>query len=189
MVHPSCILLILSFAWFLDFIQMEPYRMDSFHSNFCNLALCLWDSSMRLCLSQFILCSCSIPLYKYATVCLPITVKDEHTTFFQFGARYEYSLYKHYYTLSFDGNIKHVDCIARVELLSRRSFIWDFSWEKWNLILRIILHSKLGRVYFSMSWEIVLIEVWKPFAWSFGETISPRYQCHFEPDFRSVCFL
>lgn len=34
------------------------------------------------------------------------------------------------------------------KLLSRRSFIWDFSWEKWNLILRIMFHSKLGRGLF-----------------------------------------
>lgn len=45
----------------------------------------------------------SIPSYECATVCLPINVMDEHSGF-QFEAHYEYSLYKHFYTLSFDGN-------------------------------------------------------------------------------------
>lgn len=47
------------------------------------------------------------------------------------------------------------------------------SGEKCNLILRVMFHSKLGAIYFSMSWEIALIEFWMPLAWSFGETISP----------------
>lgn len=89
------------FCMIVDVIQMEPYCMYFFCSNCCNSALCLGDYSMRLCLSWFILCSCSIPLYDYATVCLPIPVMDEHTTYFQFGARYKYSLYKHSSTLSF----------------------------------------------------------------------------------------
>lgn len=66
--------LIISFACFFSFIQIEWYCGYSFVSNFYNSALCLWSSSTRLCLSMVhaLLLLSSIPLCEHATVCLPI---------------------------------------------------------------------------------------------------------------------
>lgn len=61
---------------------MELYCMYSFQSDFCNSALCLWDSSMGLCLSvvHSLFLSSSTPLCECATVRLPMTAVDKHCT-------------------------------------------------------------------------------------------------------------
>ena len=67
----------------------------SFLSDHCDSTLCLWDSPTRSRLSGFhcLFLLSSVPLYEYTTVCVPTGTVDKHSSCFQFGAVYEYSLY------------------------------------------------------------------------------------------------